>query len=728
MNDFKDSSESFISGASVTLFDSSDNLVVTSTTDLMGEVVFTNIAAGSYTLVINVSGYDEKIISTSVVVNQVTIINVPLPSLPGAINSSPVLSASSNSSPSRIGQPSPSPVLSPRLSPSVASDLSVPTLSMSTGSLITKVFVDSNQNNLMDSNEQPVPGVSVEISDLTNTVVVKSVTDTVGQVVSDLLTTGSYSVTISVPGYEKQTISTSVTSNEVTIVNVPLPSLPDIADSLLSPMVQAAPSSSPGRNGQEPSSSGNVLTGTISGVAFEDTNGNGIQDTNEVTLSNVQVTIISTTTDTTVFEVATNVNGIWKINNIPSGTYEVAYTSPSDYTPTTYENGVIAEVVVTSGGSNWLPCGFQPLSLTGTITVSVCTDLNGDMLCSGSDTPLSDVPVKVYPEGSKEPVDVKPTGPDGMVTFELPPGKYVAELPPSNLYSGPDFEPDGVTPSSLDVPPGSYTALEAPLPNYGAIKGFVFTDNNGDGLQSPDEAGIKGLVVKIFDTSDTETPICINATDNTGAYMCSNLPLNETYIVKPASPYNGSEFTGEDVLNNETGESSPYTLTPTNTLATYDLGVVSKGGIEGNVNAASTPTTGSIVGTVWIDQNNDGRKSSGDSGMVGVDVHLGSSGDVLQTTSTDQQGTYSFPSVPVGRYTVTVDNPNPTYFSFVKTNSSDNNVDLYGASDIDVTSESASVVNAGMEQKPSTKVDVCTSNDRSTPGNPCNYIGTMGVF
>jgi len=52
-------------------------------------------------------------------------------------------------------------------------------------------------------------------------------------------------------------------------------------------------------------------------------------------------------------------------------------------------------------------------------------------------------------------------------------------------------------------------------------------------------------------------------------------------------------------LNKGTGESVPYALTPVSTTAIYDVGVVLKGGIEGIVNAASSPSTGSI-GTIEV--------------------------------------------------------------------------------------------------------------------------------
>jgi serine-aspartate repeat-containing protein C/D/E len=710
-NNVYDQLDSAISGSSVTVIDSNGNVLFKSTTDISGEAVFNNVFVGSYTLVLNVPGYEEKSISTTVVVNQVTIINVPLPSPPDTSGSFPT-SPSSSYPPSK-------------------NKLALPTsptpLSRSTGSIVVQAFVDSNQNSILDSNEQPVPGISVTFSDSLSTVVLKSTTDTFGQVLAENLAVGNYELTISVPEFEIQTLSTLVVSNQVTTINVPLPSMPNLADSPPRPIVQSVPSPAPGRYGEEPSTN-TISSGSISGVAFEDTNGNGIQEITETFLSNVLVTITSTTSVNTVFEVSTDSNGSWQVNNIPSGVYQVSYTSPPGYNATTYVNGIIPQVVVTPAGSNWLPCGFKPITLHGTITVSVCIDLNGDLICSGSDSSISNVPVKVYPEGEEVPVAVEPTGPNGTATLQVPPGKYVVELPPSNLYNGPDFDSDGVTPSILDVPPGSFTALQAPLPNYGAIVGTVFSDFNGDGLQNPDEAGIKGLVVEVFNSSSSYAPVCTDTTDSNGMYNCSGLPLNQDYVVKPVNPYSGSEFTGANILNKETGESFPYSLTPVNTSAIHDVGVVLKGGIEGNVNAASSPPTGSISGTVWLDNNNDGVKSSGDTGMVGVNVHLGNNGDVLQSTSTDLQGSYSFPSVPVGQYTISVDNPNPAYFSFVKANNSDNNVNNYGSSEVDVTDESASTVNAGMEQKPSSKVEICTSNDRSTEGNPCNYIGTIGIF
>jgi alpha-glucoside transport system permease protein len=65
--------------------------------------------------------------------------------------------------------------------------------------------------------------------------------------------------------------------------------------------------------------------------------------------------------------------------------------------------------------------------------------------------------------------------------------------------------------------------------------------------------------------------------------------------------------------------------------------------------------SGAIVGTVWRDFRPGGGKPGvverGELGIPGVTVELDdSSGKVVQTTSTDPNGTFDFPNVPAGTY------------------------------------------------------------------------------
>lgn len=73
---------------------------------------------------------------------------------------------------------------------------------------------------------------------------------------------------------------------------------------------------------------------TISGVVYLDINNNGIQDTGEIGISGVRVTLTGTDTDgnaITPQTVDTNANGEYSFIQLPAGTYRVEQTQPADF-------------------------------------------------------------------------------------------------------------------------------------------------------------------------------------------------------------------------------------------------------------------------------------------------------------------------------------------------------------------------------------------------------------
>ena len=159
------------------------------------------------------------------------------------------------------------------------------------------------------------------------------------------------------------------------------------------------------------------------------------------------------------------------------------------------------------------------------------------------------------------------------------------------------------------------------------------------------------------------------------------------------------------------------------------------GALEGNENEmANSTSTGTISGNVWLDKDSDGQKGPLDTGMADVVVHLVTSNGatVLQTTTTNPSGDFLLSINDISMlytYTVTVENPNSNYFAFLTEITPENAVNNYGGTTVDIGPGAIEgTVNAGMQLKPGVKVDVCTSNDKKNPKNPCHFMPSAGLF
>jgi hypothetical protein len=75
-----------------------------------------------------------------------------------------------------------------------------------------------------------------------------------------------------------------------------------------------------------------------------------------------------------------------------------------------------------------------------------------------------------------------------------------------------------------------------------------------------------------------------------------------------------------------------------------------------SLESRDVPSSGSISGNVWEDANGNGTQDTGESGISGLTVELlTTSNSVLQTTTTDTNGNYTFSNLSDGQYLVAVD-------------------------------------------------------------------------
>ena len=172
-----------------------------------------------------------------------------------------------------------------------------------------------------------------------------------------------------------------------------------------------------------------------------------------------------------------------------------------------------------------------------------------------------------------------------------------------------------------------------------SIAGTVYRDDNRSGALNTGEKGYPEQTVQLLDKDGAV--VATTKTDANGAYSFDNLP-DGTYSVRVVKDgaLTDTEQTGDpdSTLDNA---SEPITLNEANpTKKNVDFGYV---------------PDYFITGTIYRDGNRSGALDSDEKLYEGVTVQLrDKDGNVVATTTTDADGTYSFDKLPAGTYSVTV--------------------------------------------------------------------------
>ena len=210
--------------------------------------------------------------------------------------------------------------------------------------------------------------------------------------------------------------------------------------------------------------------------------------------------------------------------------------------------------------------------------------------------------------------------------------------------------PTGTKSTTVSYINGSSTA-QGDNPTY-SLGDYVWLDKNKDGIQNDDEKGIPGVYVILKDSNNKELQRA--TTDDTGHYQFNNLQ-NGTYNVEFVIPNNYTP-SPSNTIDNDTIDSDGQKDGDSNV-------VVAKGTINNADNM--TVDTGfyetpkySLGDYVWKDTNKDGVQDSDEKGIQGVTVTLkDKNGNVLKTTTTDENGNYRFDNLDSGDYIVHFEKP-----------------------------------------------------------------------
>jgi uncharacterized repeat protein (TIGR01451 family) len=377
---------------------------------------------------------------------------------------------------------------------------------------------------------------------------------------------------------------------------------------------------------------------TLAGLVYFDGNNDGVRQAGERGISGVTVAL--TGSDAAGAPVSrtliTDANGAFLFGDLLSGSYTLTETQPTAYLDGidsagsaggTISNDAISAILL-GGGVDAVDYRFGELGQTLAGRVYVDTDLNGTR--GPNDPGIAGVTITLQrPDGTV--VATTTTAADGTYSFpNLDFADYVV------VETQPAGYTDAAENPSNRVPVTVGAGAIAPI-NFGergqSLGGVVYFDANLNGTRDQGEPGIGGVTVTLQRGDGSLVGTTTTAAD--GSYGFTGLPLG-TYLVIETQP-------------------AGYTSAPEN--ASNQASATIGAGTVAPVNFGERGP--SLGGAVYLDNNLNGTRDTGEPGIGGVTITLQTTGGTATgvTTTAASDGTYQFPNVQPGAYVVVETQP-----------------------------------------------------------------------
>jgi len=489
------------------------------------------------------------------------------------------------------------------------------------------VYRDANRNGAKDSGDVGLAAVTVTLEDSTSTVIATTTTAADGTYSFPPQPASSYTVVETQPtGY--QSGPENATNSVALALTAGTPATVNFGES----------------------------AGSFAGTVFLDGNNNGVQDSGEVGLPGVTVTLTGTDTNGVTVGptiTTTSASGTYSFSNLLAGTYVIKETQPAAFGEglDVLGSGNVGGTVGTDIYSAIaLPAGTQATGYnfaeTGSaVTGTVFRDSNRDGTQLPGDQGIAAVTVTLQ-NSAHSVVATTTTAADGSYLFAgVAAGNYfVVETQPTG-YGSSASSPDTV---AVVVPAGGAATAQF-ADTLSTLAGSVYVDLNGNGIRDPGESGINGVSVTISGTDAAGQSVNRVATsDASGNFLFIDLltPNAAGYsvaeTVQPAAFADGLDAAGTAGGSAGNDLISAIHLAVNTDATGYTFG--------------ERGTT--VAGTVFKDVNGNNVRDAGDPGISGVILTLkNSSNATVGTTTTAADGTYSFAGLPSGNYTVVETQP-----------------------------------------------------------------------
>jgi protocatechuate 3,4-dioxygenase beta subunit len=504
-------------------------------------------------------------------------------------------------------------------------------------SLSGRVHADLDEDCELDANEITLAGVLIELQDTSGRTIATTRTDANGVYRFDGLLPGTYTVIETTPsGYfeggakpgSKGGIANG--SNRIEQITLDSGAVAENYDFCERPPAE------------------------LSGFVYVDRDADCIRDAGEEGLEGVLVELIDRS-GTVVASTRTNAEGRYSFANLRAGEYLVRETQPVGYFQGGQTAGSkggntsladhISAVPVGWGEvlTNYNFCELLPAEISGVVYVDRDADCVRDMDEDG----LAGVLIELI-DNTGNVIATTTTNSTGQYSFtNLRAGEYLVRetQPVGYFHGGQTAGSKGGDASQADrisaIPVGwgetltDYNFCEL-LPSE--ISGVVYVDNDGDCVQDPEEVGLAGVLIELFNESGQL--VGSTTTASNGSYQFNNLSAG-VYTIRETQPT--GYFQGGQVAGSGGGDDSQddvisqITLGPGQSLTRYDFCEL---------------TPGSISGKVWSNLDLDQEFDSNETPIPGVLIELSDENGVVATTRTDASGCYEFTGLRPGRYQV----------------------------------------------------------------------------
>ncbi len=674
-NGIQDAGEVGVAGVTVSLLNSTGQVIGTTTTDALGNYKFSNLPAGNYSLRITPPANYALSAKTQGG-------NIALDSDFDPISyttATVTLAAGQNRTDIDAGLKFSQPI---------------------TASVGDRVWFDTNANGVQDAGEPGISTVLVTLYNSAGVAVASTYTNANGNYLFTDVAPGTYTVGVSLPPAMVFTVNTGA----LTVAN----------NSDINPANGRTTSFTVNAGDQITYVDAGLKTqattnGSVGDFVWNDLNKDGVQDAGEPGIAGVTVRLVNATTNTIIATTTTDANGKYIFNDVTPGNYLVDFITPTGYTVTTKlstspaSSGTDSDV---DPGTNRtgafllgagqritsIDAGYWVTTPPGTAKIGdrVWLDANQNGIQDAGEPSVAGVTVTLYNSGGSA-IKQATTDQNGNYLFtDLAAGNYTVGF--SNLPAGFTFTTQGAGTAAtgsdanpatgrtatitlaagqtnLDVDAG----IRAAQAGTASLGNRVWFDLNNNGLQDAGEVGVQGATVELLDAAGNpvdKDPVTagvqptVTTTNALGEYLFtglaageyrvrfSTLPAGYTVVAKGAGTDRTIDSDGNP-LAAATSTTDVVALAANEDRLDIDLGIFN-----------ATAPLGQLGNFVFFDANNNGIQDATEQGVPGVSVALlNAAGTVIGTTVTDADGLYKFVNLADATYSVQFSNL-PAGFTF----------------------------------------------------------------